>query len=138
MSTANIDRTVAKTDAWIRLMADELKTEDLKYAQRALRAFLHTLRDRLGVNQAAQLASQMPDLMRGIYYENWTPARTPEHYRDLGTFLDRIADHAGFHGETEASFAAAAGAEVLRRIVSAGEIEDVAASLPASISLLIR
>ena len=38
---------------------------------------LHTLRDRLTVDVAAKLAAQLPTLIRGIYYEDWDPSRTP-------------------------------------------------------------
>ncbi|WP_197496500.1 DUF2267 domain-containing protein [Mycobacterium sp. 1274761.0] len=41
----------------------------------ALRAVLHALRDRLPVNEAAQLGAQLPMLVRGIYYTGWNPAQ---------------------------------------------------------------
>jgi uncharacterized protein (DUF2267 family) len=45
-------------------------------------------------------------------------------------FLDRISGDAILDGETQASFAASAAATVLRRHVSAGEIDDIRAILP--------
>lgn len=132
-----IARNVEKTYVWINETAEELETDDLHYAYRVLRAFLHTLRDRITVDEAAQLAAQMPDMIRGIFFEGWTPARTPADYRDLGTFLERIEREALLHGHTEASFAATAAANVLRRHVTAGELEDVAGSLPRDVRELI-
>jgi len=62
--------------------------------------------------------------------ESWVPARTPQTYYDLATFLDRLAAEASLAGETEASFAANAATCVLRAHVSTGDIEDVIAVLP--------
>ncbi len=125
-----IDRSVEKAHIWINEMCEELGTEDAQFAYRVLRAFLHALRDRITVDEAAQLAAQLPELIRGIYYEGWDPSSTPAGYRDLDSFLGRIADEALIKGETETSYAAAAAARVLRRHVSEGELNDVLAMLP--------
>jgi uncharacterized protein (DUF2267 family) len=93
--------------------------------------------DRLPVDEAAQLAAQLPVLIRGIYYEGWDPSRTPLTYHGVAGFLDRMADEASLHGETEASYGASAAAAVLRRHVSAGEIEDVLAALPPALRALL-
>jgi uncharacterized protein (DUF2267 family) len=69
-------------------------------------------------------------LIRGIYYEGWVPSHTPQTYHALGAFLERVATEANLTGETEASFAAAAAARVLRAHVSPGEFEDVISVLP--------
>jgi uncharacterized protein (DUF2267 family) len=133
-----LDRSVEKANVWINDVAAELDTADRHEAYRALRAFLHVLRDRLPVAEAAQLAAQLPLLIRGIYFEGWQPARTPLHYRDPVDFLDRMAQEALLHGDTEASFAVAAVARVLARRVSPGELEDVVRTLPESLRPLVR
>jgi uncharacterized protein (DUF2267 family) len=65
-----------------------------------------------------------------VFYEGWDPSRTPEHARDVDSFLIRIGGEAGLAGETEASFAATAASRVLRRHVSAGEGNGVLRALP--------
>lgn len=40
-----------------------------------VRSVLQALRDRLTVEEAAEFASQLPQLIRGIYYEESDPAR---------------------------------------------------------------
>jgi uncharacterized protein (DUF2267 family) len=96
MTTAHldaIDRSVEKTYVWLKDLADELGVKDQRHAFRVLRAFLHALRDRLSVDETAQLAAQLPIFIRGVFYEGWDPSRTPERYRDVATFLHMLPDH---------------------------------------------
>lgn len=133
-----IDRSVEQANIWINDVAEEFGTEDRQEAYRILRAFLHAVRDRITVEEAAQLAAQLPELLRGIFYEGWRPSATPQTYHDRETFLRKIAGEALLAGTTEASYAVTAAAKVLGRHVSAGEIEDVLAILPAEIRELLE
>ena len=128
-----LDHSIECTNVWLHELGQELGSDDPQYAYRVLRAFLHNLRDRISLQETAQLAAQLPDLIRGIYYEGWNPSHTPAVYHDAKTFFDRVSAEAVMHGDTEASFATMAAARVLRRHVSAGEIEDVLAVLPREI-----
>jgi len=125
-----IDRSVEKTHIWLNELSEELATDNGHHAYRVLRAFLHALRDHLPVNDAAALAAQLPIFVRGVFYEGWDPSRTPDHARDLDSFLQRIAAEARLAGETEASFAAAAASRVLARHISPGEAGSVLRVLP--------
>jgi uncharacterized protein (DUF2267 family) len=133
-----IDRSVEKAHIWLNDLAEELGTEDRQHAYRVLRAFLHALREHLAVDEAAQLSAQLPIFVRGVFYEGWDPSRTPEHARDLDSFLHRIATEAQLAGETEASLAATAANRVLDRHVSAGEARSVLHALPAHLRELLR
>ncbi|MGP0034624.1 MAG: DUF2267 domain-containing protein [Solirubrobacteraceae bacterium] len=140
MTTARvdiIDRSVEKAHVWINDTAEALGTEDSHHAYRVLRAFLHAVRDHLSVDEAAQLSAQLPIFVRGVFFEGWDPGRTSEHTRDLDSFLAKIAGEAGLAGETEASFAAAAGGRVLRQHVSTGEGASVLRALPQHIRELL-
>jgi uncharacterized protein (DUF2267 family) len=132
-----IERSAEKAHIWINDTAQELGSDDHAHAYRVLRAYLHAVRDRLPVDEAAQLAAQLPELIRGIYYEGWDPSSTPVRYRDFPDVLDRIASEALLGGETEASAAVDAASAVLRRHVSAGEIEDIRAIMPEGLRPLL-
>jgi len=132
-----IERSVEKAHLWINDVAEQLGTDDHREAYRVLRAYLHALRDRLPVDEAAQLAAQLPELIRGIYYEGWNPSSTPVKYRDFADFLNRVAEDAVLDGETDASYAVSAVAGVLRRHVSAGEIDDIRAILPEELKPIL-
>jgi uncharacterized protein (DUF2267 family) len=133
-----LDRSIEKTHIWINDLTEELDTADNHEAYRVLRAFLHALRDQLSVDQAAQLAAQLPIFIRGVFYEGWDPSRTPERTRDLTSFLMGIAGEARLAGETEASFAVSAAARVMRRHISEGEAVKVLHSLPTHLRELLE
>jgi len=101
-----------------------------------LRAVLHCPRDRLTVNEAAQLADQLPMLVRGIYYEAWHPAGKPEKIRSRDEFLSRISAHFSRTRPINAEHAARAVFQVLQDHVSAGEIREVMEELPHEIRML--
>jgi uncharacterized protein (DUF2267 family) len=73
----SLDRSIHKTNAWLADVADSFGTEDRRFAYRVTRAWLHTLRDRLGVDASAHLAAQLPELLRGVFYDGWDPSRVP-------------------------------------------------------------
>lgn len=60
---------------WLAAVAEKLGTDDRRLTLRVLRAWLHVTRDRLPVDGVAHLGAQLPELMRGVYFEGWTPNR---------------------------------------------------------------
>ncbi len=132
-----IDRSVEKAHIWINDLADELGTEDRRHAYRVWRAYLHALRDHLSVDEAAQLAAQLPIFIRGVFYEGWDPSSTPERDRDVDAFLRRTAREAMLGGETQASLTVTAASRVLSRHVSAGETASVLHVLPEPLRELL-
>jgi uncharacterized protein (DUF2267 family) len=71
------DKTLQKTDEWLRELMEKMDWEDKQMAYDGLRAVLHALRDRLPVEAVVKFGAQLPMLVRGFYYENWVPATTP-------------------------------------------------------------
>ncbi|MFA9459568.1 DUF2267 domain-containing protein [Thiohalorhabdus methylotrophus] len=57
--------------------------EDRQVAYHALRGVLYPVRDRLEVNEAFDLAAQLPMLVRGIYEVEEVRAMLPEEVRAL-------------------------------------------------------
>jgi len=129
------DHAVLGAAAWVDEVALELCSQDKHAAQRALRAVLHAIRDRLEPQEAAQLAAQMPALVRALFWEGWRPGRhSPRHAQ---AFLHAIGDEAQLHGTTEASFVLTSVMTVLRHHISPGEIEDVLTVMPAEVRALL-
>jgi uncharacterized protein (DUF2267 family) len=127
-----IERSVQKTNQWLHELAADLDTDE-RTAWRVLRAYLQVLRDRLTMAEAAHLAAQLPHLLRGVFYEGFDPGHQPEKIRDREAFLARLADRAQLSDTGEAAVACVAVTRLLRRHITAGELDDVLSQLPAGI-----
>jgi uncharacterized protein (DUF2267 family) len=135
MSTTGLevfDRTMHITNEWLRDLIQLIECGDRQEAYVALRATLHALRDRLTVEESAQLAAQLPMLVRGFYYEGWDPTGKPEADRHLDQFLARIEAELAPH-ELDPEQAARAVFMLLANRISEGEIEEVAQTMPREI-----
>ncbi len=95
-------------------------------AYRLLRETLHAIRDFLTVDEAADLSAQLPLLVRGIFFEGWTPAKTPAMHRSVDDFLDRVMRSFADSPPIEPDVAVAAVFSLLRRQISPGEYDQVA------------
>jgi uncharacterized protein (DUF2267 family) len=138
MSSAATDPfapAVHTAHAWLADIARALDTDDRRYTYRALRAWLHTLRDRLTVDAAVKLAAQLPELLRGVYYDGWEPSRTPIKYGP-----DEYAVRFAFEARipvADVSEAAPAVAGALARHLSPGQLDEALAQLPVALRVLV-
>ena len=138
MPTADIDvfdTTVQKTHEWLNELGGVLGTGNKRVSYRALRSTLHALRDRLTIEEVAQLGAQLPMLVRGLYYEGWDPTGKPIRVRHKDEFLVPIAD-ALANDDVDAEDAARAVFQVLANRITFGEMEDVKHILPESVRAL--
>lgn len=117
--------------SWLADVARGLGTDDRRMAYRALRAWLHTLRDRLTVDDAAQFAAQLPELVRGVYFEGWRPATVPVKF-GANEYVERFAREARISQSDVPSHAAAV-AGALRRHLSPGQLDSALAQLPGPV-----
>jgi uncharacterized protein (DUF2267 family) len=126
----SFDTAVQKAGIWLKELMMELNADSKRQAYMALRAVLHTLRDRLTVDEAADLGAQLPLLLRGVYYEEWDPSKTPVKHRHLDDFLNHIRQNYRGSSDVRPDFIAKAVFRVLRRRVTEGEIKDVKSMMP--------
>jgi uncharacterized protein (DUF2267 family) len=131
------DKTLQKTHDWIKDVMLELEWDDRQKAYHAFRVTLQTLRDRLTLEEVAQLGAQLPMLVRGFYYEGWNPTGKPLKQRHKAEFLAPIEEHFWGDETVDAEEVARAVFKVLARRVSAGEIEDVKHVLPKELRELL-
>jgi uncharacterized protein (DUF2267 family) len=128
-----LEHTVQLTHVWINALDERLGWNSKPRAYRLLKAVLHALRDWLPHEEADDLAAQLPTLLRGAYYEQWRPARTPVKHRKHADFLACV--DAAFAADPLPDTAAAVTAvfDVLTEKISVGEVEDLRGSLPEDI-----
>lgn len=127
------DKTVQTTNAWLKEIM-EVTGPDRRRAYRVLAAVLHALRDRLTVDEVAQLGAQLPILVRGIYYDQWRhPSGKPEKLRHKEEFLAAVGAELDDIRPINLADATRAVFAVLEHHIAPGEIEDVKAMLPAQL-----
>lgn len=129
---SSLNATLQQTHEWLVELAQEGSFNSEAQAYSALRAVLHALRDRLTVEEASHLASNLPMLVRGFYYEGWRPALAPNRLRDLDSFLEHVA-HSLRGASIEPMHATQAVFAFLQRKLPQGELRDIRQSLPAEI-----
>jgi uncharacterized protein (DUF2267 family) len=126
------DRTIHKTNIWLKDLMEILGCTDRQEAYAALRATLHSLRDRLTIEETAQFAAQLPMLIRGFYYEGWDPTGKPVKARHRDEFLARVQRELERY-EIDPEQVARGVFMVVANRISEGEVEDVEHLLPREI-----
>jgi len=130
------DATLQKTNIWLKDIMQELRWEDRHKAYVSLRTTLHALRDRLTLEETAQFGAQLPMLIRGLYYEGWTPTGKPDKVRHKADFLAPIRAYFQDDWDVEPEEVVRAVLHVITTHVSAGEIEDIKLLLPKELKAL--
>jgi uncharacterized protein (DUF2267 family) len=132
------DKTIHKTNTLLKNIETELgwaNQRNMSYA--VLRAVLHALRDRLTVQEAADLAAQLPLLVKGIFYEGWDPSNVPKKiHKD--EFIAEIRKSFTFSIDRSISEVIIIVLSVLRKHISEGELEDVLSVLPKDLSSMLK
>lgn len=128
-----IDHTVQLTHEWINELRERLDWTSSKDALRLMRVTLAQIRDHISHEEVAQLSAQMPLLVRGMFFEGWSPARTPDRDRSADTFIGgierQLIEVLDWRGPEDIT----AVFRLLESRISDGEIADVKANLPKHI-----
>lgn len=121
--------TLQKTGEWLRDIRESLGWDSDQRAYTALRAVLQTLRDRLPTVEAVHLGSQLPMLIRGFYYEGWTPLDKPVKFT-RAEFLMCVAASFGNDPNVEVVPIVQTVIEVLAAHTSLNLVHKIAGLLP--------
>lgn len=124
------DESLHRTHDWLGELEMLAGLDSQSQAYSILRVVLHALRDRLSPNEAADLASELPMIIRGFYYEGWAPAKTPTHYRTRQAFYDTIREHTLKVADLDPAVAVGCVFKMLSHRISEGEISDIRHTLP--------
>ena len=131
------EKSLVKSSEWLKELGAELGWQDVNAVYLALRSVLHALRDRLPPSEAADLAAQMPLLIKGVYFDGWRQSATPVKVRSKEDFLRMVAQPLarGFP-EADPERVTRAVFRIVAEHISQGEIRDVRLVLPAELSEL--
>jgi uncharacterized protein (DUF2267 family) len=121
----------------MKSLTEELGLQDEHRAHGILRAVLHTLRDRLPIEQVAHLGAQLPTLIRGIYYEGWNPSGKSIRLRHKIDFLDEVWFQMSKPEDLEVEIVTKITLRFLSDKISEGEMRNIAHVLPEDIRELL-
>jgi uncharacterized protein (DUF2267 family) len=133
--TEQLSGALAETEAWIDDLALRLGWHERGKVYAALLGTLHALRDSLMRDEAVYVGSQMPALLRGLYYEGWHPAGRAAA-KSRAPFLERI--HEAVHRDPgiDAEEVARTVLALLAARLPPGELEDAKAATPKPLHFL--
>jgi uncharacterized protein (DUF2267 family) len=123
------DKTLQTTHIWL----DEIMQvigPDRQVAWHVLGVILRALRDRIPLGLAAHLGSQLPILVRGLYYDQWEPEKPLSKIRDADEFLEQISQGLGDIRPVNVKEATRAVFTVLSNHIDRGQAKKVQEALP--------
>ncbi|HSJ44186.1 MAG TPA: DUF2267 domain-containing protein [Euzebyales bacterium] len=124
-------------NSWIHDIAQRLDVDPDK-ATTVLGRCLGVIRDSLTVDEAADLAAQVPIVIRGLYHQEWKPSRTPVQRSRTDDALQELAQQRPFSAEVDPETAMAAVGAVLGSRVTRGQIADVNSQAPSWVARFVQ
>lgn len=124
------DHSLHEANTWLNEIRDELNAPDLQVAYHALRGVLFVTRDQLTIEEAMDFASQLPVLIRGIYFEAYRPTDKPEKLRSKDELLQRIDKELQACGGFDPEKAFEGVFNILQQRISEGQIHHILSAFP--------
>lgn len=132
-----LNRSLQTTMEWIKTIQDELGWEDEDRTYNAIKAVLHTLRDRMPLEESAKFAAQLPMIMRGVYYDQYNPTVQPTKLRTRDEFLEEVRNK--FPDPSFSPEESMRGVMMgLERRIGRDSVEKIALNFPESIRDLVQ
>jgi uncharacterized protein (DUF2267 family) len=140
---ANINKYTEEANRFFKDVARELgNANDIPHAMRVTTSVLHTLRERISLEESFHVISQLPMIIKGIYVDGWDISRQVNRIDTLQEFLDELRDHSAkdpardFGNDAQAAECVKAVVHVMRNYVSEGEMIHIKDQLPKEIAEL--
>jgi uncharacterized protein (DUF2267 family) len=89
------DEALQTANVWLKDLMEVLAWTEPAQAHQALKVVMHEVRDRLPVPLAANFSSQMPLIVRGIFFEGWSPGSERPTDRSLDASSRRLRKRSG-------------------------------------------
>jgi uncharacterized protein (DUF2267 family) len=132
----NFEKYCNETKSWLLEIAEEMRCPGkTEWALSALKAVLHTLRDRTTLQEVFHLSAQLPVLVRGIYLEGYKPAGKPIKMNSE-EFMLQIKKKLGPSVDVPVAEVFRAVLTTLYNRTSRGELDDILGIMPKDIQKL--
>lgn len=123
------DKTFDTTNHWLNEIMGEIGP-DRQVAWKVLSVVLHKLRDRLPLGLAAHLGAQLPLLIRGVYYDQFEPAKLPTDWNSHEQFVAEVSKWLTDIRPVDPDQAVRCVFKVLSHHIDPGQITKVREALP--------
>lgn len=145
MATHYFDRHASEANTFLsRLAKDIHEPENHQKAHRVTLAVLHTLRDRITIQESFQLMAQLPLFLKAMYVTEWKYGKAPSSISHLDEFVDAVKSKYQMIGEKDfgdqqnAVFVIKMVFKALGQYVTAGEWHDIMDNLPPKLHSLLK
>lgn len=126
------ESTLQTTHIWLNEISEETGFDD-QLSWHVLAAVLRAIRDRVPIELAAHLGSQLPLLVRGTYYDQFRPSEIPKRARSLDEFLEMVDQELKFTRSVNTKDALRTVFHVLSRHLTSGQAAKVRDALPEDV-----
>ena len=140
----NFNQYAAEANGFLKEYVEQMDlSEDQDKAARILSAVLHGLREIISIEESLQLISQFPMFLKAVYVNGWTTNKTKPKVKHMPQFVDLvrtfdgIASNYDFVSDELAEHYINTTFFVLRKYVSAGELEDIRGNLSKNLKDMI-
>ncbi len=133
---SSIEKSSQKTKEWLHEIQDELGWEDENMVYIATRAVIQTLRDRLPVEEAVELADELPMVMKGMYYEGYSASGKPQKIKNSEEFFQKVQEKSPRRPIKSEEATKAVFHTLEKKLSGGGELNQVKVNLPKDIQKL--
>lgn len=135
------EQYVQEANKFVSEVALELGIPDTDQAYRVMTAVLHTIRDIITPEESLHLISQLPMLLKATYVNGWhlkpkTRVRSMDEFIECLLLQNPRTAPRDFGNDERAKDNTRAVLNVLKRHVSAGEIQDIMDQFPMELAEL--
>lgn len=144
MSNVKFDKYVQEANEFINELSEELgHPESQEQTVMALRAVLHTIRDRITIAESFDLMSQLPMVLKALYVEQWKYHDKPKEFTSVEEFKNEVKERQNKYGESRYDWELSTEEIIsrvinkLRKYIDEGQLKHIEEQMPAEIKPLL-
>jgi uncharacterized protein (DUF2267 family) len=145
MATHYFDHYASEANTFLARLAEDIhEPENQQKAHRVTLAVLHTLRDRITIQESFQLMAQLPLFLKAMYVTEWKYGKEASSFKHLNEFVDAVKSKYQVIGEKDfgdqknAEFVIKMVFKALGQYVTTGEWHDILDNLPRELHPLLK